>query len=327
MSTDLTALLRRANPVADVHAYDDQRSRELLDRATEPPPTAPRRRRRGPRAVAAGVSAGAILAGGGGLAWAVFTQPADTALKVQCAATVERADWDPTQAGSYGLVLPSFSGDPVADCAGEYQRLTGDTPELIAYDTGQVYIAVIPADWPVPRDWTPLQTGFRNDPARLELAHRLDDLVEGPQAQCSTADQAEALVRAELADLQLTGWQIERLPQAARTDGTDWCAIAWVDEGPLAKIMIQGIEGGMFDADATGTEPLRRFIDTLRNDIAEGCLPLAEAVTRTEQTITRNGWNLADAKITAIEDSTATCSRVDLIPGGLVTVILRGPAG
>lgn len=326
MSTDLTALLRRANPVADVEAYNDQRSRELLDRAVEPQ-TGARRRRRRPRAVAAGVSAGAILAGGGGLAWAVFTQPAETALKVQCAATVERADWNPAQAGSYGLVLPSFSGDPLADCADEYQRLTGGTPELIAYETGQVYIAVIPADWPVPGDWTPLQTGFRNDPARLELAHRLDDLVEGPQARCSTADQAEAVVRAELADLQLTGWQVERLPQAARTDGTDWCAVAWVDEGPLAKIIIQGIEGGMFDPDATGTEPLRRVIDSLRSDVAQSCLSLAEAVERTEQAITRNGWDLVDTKITAIKDPTATCSRVDLIPGGLVTVVLRGPAG
>lgn len=325
MSTDLTTLLRRANPVADVDGYDEQRTDELLDRATEPRPGS-RRRRRGPRAVAAGVSAGAILAGGGGLAWAVFTQPADTALKVQCSATVDRADWDPAQAGSYGLVLPSFSGDPVTDCAGEYQRLTGETPKLVAYDTGQVYIAVIPVDWPVPADWAPLQADFRNDAARLELAHRLDDLVEGPQARCSTADQAESIVRAELADLRLTGWQIERLPQAARTDGADWCAVAWVDEGPLARIVIQGIEGGMFDPDATGTEPLRRVIDTLRTDVAQGCLPLAGAVERTEQAITQNGWNLADAKITAIKDPTATCSRVDLIPGGLVTVILRGPA-
>ena len=324
MSTDLTALLRRGNPVGDVDRYDDQRTAELLDRATEPR-TGPRRRRRGPRAVAAGVGAGVVLAGGGGLAWAVVTRSADTAQKVQCAATVDRADWDPAEADGFGLQLPSFSGDPVADCAGEYQRLTGHTPELVAYDTGRVYIAVVPAGWPVPEDWAPLQPGFQNDPVRLELAHRLDDLVEGPQASCSTADQAEAVARTELADLRLTGWRIERLPEAVRADGTDWCAVAWVDEGPLPEITIQGVEGGV--SDATGTEPVRRVVDTLRTGVARSCLPLAEAVEHTEQAITANGWSLADAKVTAIEDPAATCSRVDLVPGGLVTVVLRGPTG
>jgi hypothetical protein len=325
MTTDPLQLLRDADPATSVAPYSSDRAATLLDRAVAAAPGQPTPSRQQTRRAGAAAAGFALVLCGGGVAWAVLAQPPATALQVLCAVGIDRSQYDPTTGRVDGSNLQALSGDPVADCAGEFQRLQGAAPPLTGYDTGGQQIAVMPADWPAPADWKPLPTTFRNDPTRLELKHRLDDLVEGPQGRCATADETERIARAELADLGLTGWTFRRLSQAHLADGRTWCASAWVDEGPGTTIVIQATEGGMFDPRATGNEPTLEFIATLRSRIVESCEPLSEARRLVEDTLVKRGLRLDDAHITTIEDPGAACTRVDFVPGGNAVVILRGP--
>jgi hypothetical protein len=325
VNTDPLNLLRDANPVVSTAPYAPGRAAALLDQAVAGAPGKPARRRTWR---AATVSLGAALAvgGGGGLALAVFSQPPGTALQVLCAVGTDRTQYDPASQGMDGSTLSSMSGDPVADCAGEYEKLEGAAPPLVGYDTGQQYVAVMPADWPAPSGWSALPATFRNDPSRLELKHRLDDLIEGPESRCTTADEAEAIARRDMADLGLDGWTFQRLSQAAYADGTGgWCAKAWVGDGAEREVVIQGLEEGMWVRDDPGTNPVRRIRDALRDEVARRCLPLSEAAHVTRDVLVRNGTRLADAHIREITAAGAACTRIDFVPGGNTVVVLRGP--
>ncbi len=318
-ASDPLSLLRDADPAQGVPGYDDAAAARLIDRAvTTAPRTAPRRRRRPSLAVGAGLAITAAV-GGGGVAYAVFFQPAETALQIECAVGVGQGDFE--RFGSGGTIMSAASGDPVTDCASEFTRLQGQAPVLRAYAHGKSFITVVPADWTVPAQWRPLGQDFRSDPVRLELESRLADQIEGPEAGCLDADAAEQLVQAELVDLQLTGWTVERLSQAARADGNSWCAIAFLETDGSGTVLIQGLER---EPDTPG--PLDTVVDLLRRDIVEQCLTLPQAISATQEAVQAAGFTLSDAKITSIEDATADCTRVDFVPAGLVAINLRGPA-
>lgn len=168
----------------------------------------------------------ALLAGGGGAAYAVLHQPASTVLGLACSAGTSQQEFQQA-GGNLSSYVGASSGDPVADCAAEYDRLEVAAPLLRGYTTGESYLSVVPEAWPVPSDWQPLAVDFRTVPARLELSQRLGDVLDGPQSRCRSAEAVEAIVRRDLADLAMTGWTIKRLEQAERADGQDWCALAF----------------------------------------------------------------------------------------------------
>lgn len=318
---DPMALLRRSNPVQAPPAFDATSTTALLNRAQAAAP-APQPRRRRSLAVTASLSAVA-LTGATGAAYAVYWQSADTALQIDCAVGTARADFE--RFGGGGSILSTSSGDPVQDCAAEYRRLEGgQAPELRAYEHGKSFITVVPADWLVPQDWQPLNGAFRTDPLRVELESRLSDQIEGPEATCSEVGAADRQVRAELADLGLTGWTVERLEQANRADGTSWCAIAFLDGSGGNTVLLQGLER---------EEPIPGTTDSvdgitvrLRTAIVEKCLALPEARVAAEQAVRDSGASVSDAIITTLADPAATCTRVDFVPAGLISIVLRGPA-
>lgn len=230
-ASDSLRLLRDADPARDVPGLRRRRSR-AADRPGRHHRTAHRISPPSPASLAVGAGLTLTAAvGGGGVAYAVFFQPAETALQIECAVGVDRSDFERFASG--GTTMSAASGDPVTDCASEFTRLQGQVPALRAYVHGQSFITVVPADWTVPAEWRPLDQDCRSDPARLELESRLTDQIEGPEAGCQDADSAEQLVQAELADLQLTGWTVERFSQAARADGNSWCAIAFLESRRL----------------------------------------------------------------------------------------------
>lgn len=280
---------------------------------------APRRRRR--RLALLGAGSAVLAITGGGLAYAVIAgQSPQTALKLNCAAGISQSEWD--RFANFTNVLDTASGDPVADCADEYVRVVGAAPELRAYQTGSVYIQVMPSTWTVPAGWKPLPSTFHNDSSRLELKQRLDDLVDGPRSACRDIAAAEALVRRDLAELGLTSWTVERLPDASKADGGAWCAMAFLDEGGSTKVLMQGWQTPM-----DGGGELRSLATYLRRDVAGQCLtlPAAQRVTKTD--LEKAGLKVAESKVTALVDATAKCTRVDLVPAGLTVVVLRGPQG
>jgi len=322
MTRDPLLRLRQADPAPNVIIVDPERASALLDRAvmSGAPPRWPRRR---PHVVGAAVGA-VLLVGGGGAAYAVFSQPASTSLGLACAAGTAQQDFE-RAGGELTSFMDVRSGDPVADCAAEYERINGGVPPLVAYSTGRSHLSVVPADWPVPPHWQPLATGFRNDAARLELRQRLGDVLDGPQAQCRTADAVQDMVERDLAELGLAGWTVERLAQAERADGQDWCALAFVDDTGLPRVQVQGLPGpanGQLPAD----EPFRKLVHTLRSEVTGRCLMLPAAGQAVEQAVRAAGFDLRDARITSIEDPDATCTRVDVPLSGRVEVSLRGPS-
>lgn len=333
MTPDPLALLRQADPAPTVTRYDPARATALLDRAVttdEPARTdaaREHRRHHGRRWRTAGAAlAATVLAAGGATAAAVFHQPAGSALGLACAAGTTQQQFQQAGSNLFSYTNTS-SGDPVADCAAEYQRLqVGSSPALRGYTTGTSYISVVPADWPVPASWQPLADTFRNDPTRLALKQRLEDVIDGPQSRCRSTDQVAALVQSDLSDLGLTGWTIERLEQADRADGNTWCALAFVDDAGSRLVRIQGLFGPA-SGEISGTEPFGQLLQTLRQRVAGQCLPLAAARLAAEQAITQAGFDPdRDAKVTTIDDPAATCTRADMPVSGLIEIILRGPS-
>jgi hypothetical protein len=328
MTPDPLALLRQADPAPSPAPYDPGCATALIDRAVaaDTPGTGrgQGRRTRRWRAAAAALTA-AVLAGGGGAAYAVLHQPADSALGLACAAGTSRQEFEQA-GGSLSSFMSVSSGDPVADCAAEYERRgAGAAPALRGYTTGTSYVSVVPADWAVPTSWQALPDTFRNDPVRLELRQRLDDVLEGPQSRCHSADEVAALVRSDLTDLGLTGWTIQRLEQARRADGRTWCALAFVDDSGSRTVLLQGLDGPASGEYPTG-EPFGQVLQTLRQRIAGQCLPLPAARQVAEQAVSAAGFDPAhDAKITSIEDPVATCTRAYVPVAGLIEITLRGP--
>lgn len=331
MTADPLAVLRQADPAPCVTPYDAARTSALLDRAIASAPGAhrgpgadPARRRR--RSQAAGAALGAaLLAGGGGAAYAVLYQPASSALGLECSAGTSQQEFQQA-GGNLSSYVGASSGDPVADCAAEYDRLEVVAPPLRGYTTGENYLSIVPKGWPVPSNWHPLDVDFRNDSARLELSQRLGDVLDGPQSRCRSAEAVEAIVRRDLADLGMTGWTIKRLEQAERADGQDWCALAFLEDTGVRVVQIQGLPGPA-TGEVPAEDPFGRILQTLRRDITDQCLPLPDARQVAEQAIRDAGFDPArHAQVTVIEDAAAACTRVDVPLAGLIDVTLRGPA-
>jgi hypothetical protein len=269
-----------------------QTSRESLFTGLQSIVETPDRRRRRRLFVLAPMGLVA-LAATGGLAYAMMGgQPPATALKINCSVNITRAEFVAT--GAFTSVLDTTTGDPVADCASAYEQLGQVAPALRAYDSGSVFVWVIPADWPV--------------------------TVDGPAGPsiCRSSDAVEAQIRGYLSDLDMEGWSVDRLPGAAAGDGTASCAFAWVDEGADQRVQIQAGPPYLGEP-APAERPYRRLVARLRSDIADRCLPMAEARAAARSAVAEAGM---DVTITAADAPAGRCTRVDLTPGGAVRIIL-----
>lgn len=317
---------RSSTPEADPTAQ--LRARRATLRAA----VAPRARKRHRARQTTAIGCAGLVVAGGGVAYAVLAgQAPQTALKVNCAVGVTQAQFDKEH--SFTSILDATTGDPVADCAAQYQRLQGSAPRLTAYDVGASFVFVLPADWTVPTSWRPLPSTFQNDAARLELKQRLEDLVDGPESRCSTTDDAERDARADLASLSLTGWSLTRLPSATKADGRNACAFATIDEASSLTINI-GSKSDITDiTDINGNpvvmtgrpSPVTDLAARLRSDISRSCVTLQASKGIVLRAISASGLRPQDANVQTIPDNAASCTRVALIPGGMINIILRGP--
>ena len=318
-------LLATADPAASVLAFSASESaiHELLADLGDETPRAKRSWRK--RVVA--LSATGFALAGAGIAYAVITgQSPETTLQINCAAGVSQDEYDRTH--EFTAVLGNTTGDPLADCAGADTRLTGTAPALTAYDAGGPMIYVMPSSWTPPSTWRRLDSSFRSDAARLELAQRLADLVSGPSAQCSTASAAERYAEQQLRALHLAGYRVTRLSGAAKADGTRGCAMTFLDDTGKDTILVQGIEPttpaipGAKEQGPTARDVAAR----LRNSIVNSCVTLPEAARLARQAITDAGFPASVGQIKQIIDSSRRCTDVRLLPAGDIVIVLRGPA-
>src|SRR3954467_2542669 len=164
---------------------------------TDPTDDATRRRRfrhRLPVVAGGGVTA---VAASAAIGWAITNSGATDTVAVQC--EIDGAD----------AVIPAVTGDPVADCSAEWQRMTGSQPPpLTAYDNGHGGITVAPASQPPAPSAVPLPPGTTQNVSAITLQETFDDYVAGLNATCHSADSAVAFVRQELQAAGLEGWSV-----------------------------------------------------------------------------------------------------------------------
>src|SRR4051794_33590344 len=112
--------------------------------------------------------AAVVVLSGAAVAWAYLVSSARDTTAVEC--VIQGSD----------SIIPSASGDPLADCAAEWQRETGHAaPKLVAYDSGNGGIAVLPASQAPPAGYSPLPTGATQNVGMVQMQQWLDDYVSG----------------------------------------------------------------------------------------------------------------------------------------------------
>jgi hypothetical protein len=179
------------------------------DRPTNAEPAAPiPTRRRGPRrrrTVGLAVAGATLAVAGTAAAGSLWFSSARGGTSVSCA----------TDASLNGVaVLPSSSGDPVADCTAYWRDTIGpDVPPLTAYQHEGGSVVVAPSAAGAPAGARALPPGFRQDLATVQLRHELEEVTRGIRWDapgCRTLDGAEAIVRGQFQRLRLDDWKVER---------------------------------------------------------------------------------------------------------------------
>lgn len=268
---------------------------------TDRAPTSRQRRRR--PALVAAVAALATTAAAG-TAWAVFGGATDT-----------------TATGCYisensVSIIAAVTGDPVADCARAWEQETGSVPDLVAYDTGNGGIAVVPRGRDVPSEWTALDPGVRQDPQLIRLSTALDDRLDGLQSDCYQLPAARAITERELQAAGLTGWRIAA--DRGQADGSETCTFYITDAATrtITLIPIEGLVEPASDA------PHARMAAHLREALDDGCRTRSEIVALTHEAARAAG--VPDIQINELPDPDLPCASADMRVGGAVSVTVRG---
>src|SRR5436190_5528904 len=156
-----------------------------------------RRRRRSPILLAAAIVVLSVTA----VAWALVASSARDTVSVQC------------EIQGSSTVIPSATGDPVADCAAQWQRDTGSpAPPLAAYDNGVGGITVLPADETPPSGWTRLQSGQTQNVSMVAMQQWLEDYVSGLNSGCYDNVTAVRMTQQALARLGMADWTVHPAP-------------------------------------------------------------------------------------------------------------------
>ena len=253
------------------------------------------------------VLVGFLMVAASGIAWAIIGSSATDTVSVGCEI-----------AGSMA-VIPSATGDPIADCAAQWLRDTGHAaPPLVAYDTGLGSIAVLPADEAPPSGWTPLPPGTTQNPAMVEMQQWLDDYVSGLNSGCYDDRSAVRMTEVFLQRLGMTTWTVRPAP----TSDPGTC----VDTGILDSAT-QTVQLRAFGNEPTLDASYAKLAVRLRT-IANECKPL-DAATREVRAAAAELGLSEDAneyELTQVTDKHASCTRILEDVGGTIFVVLRGPA-
>lgn len=316
MSDDLMRRLSAADPACGIDLPRPEATlREAIMRTdVDEGRAATGRRRRRRRVFLAGGVAVALLGGGGAFAayenWYVSTGGAD---RVSTDGVLCTADWSTRGEEGGAVGGPFLTGDPVADCA-SYVELTGH-PTIVDpvafwsnYTVWVAPAAQVPDDAERQDDWS-------QEVAVRELDATLNDWVDGVRSTCTPVEEAVPTVEGVLAE-----FGFEDLRVRTQGGGSGECAEAYVDR-QRGVVVVLGVEESLASGGWVRTGPVAEIRDGLSAGIAAQCLDLesAEAVAR-DVLGRQHHWPLA-----AIEDPSASCTRVDMEVGGSVLVTLRGP--
>lgn len=275
--------------------------------APVPTPAARPRRRRRVSVVGGGIAL--TLAASGTIGWAVASGNARDTTALQC-----QIDGNPS-------IIDAVSGDPVADCAAEWERQNGrPAPVLAAYDNGHGGVLVQPATDPAPSGAKPLPPGQGQgqNVALIELDESLADYIAGLSSRCFSEPEAVAYAERELDRLRLTEWVVK-----TRRDSDAACYDGAAIDAPSRTVLLIGVSWPQ------PTDTAHMILARRLREVAKRCLPLAEAKAAVEAETRELGLSDDPAypqyKLTAVPTDT-TCTSFRERVGGSIFITLRGPA-
>lgn len=223
-----------------------------------------------------------------------------------------------TQEG-HVLVADAVTGDPVADCGLVWEQDTGvPPPPLAAYHNGSGGIEVIPAASEPPKDWKPVEDGFRSDPAIVALDSALNDVGSGLRSSCYTLADAERLVGEELERAGLADWTTT--PKRGEATGSDTCTYFYLDAESQQVVLIP-VEGLVLPDGS----PAKVFADALAGAFANECLTVEEGAQRAHLVGEESGLTSQEMVVHEVPDASLECAEVGIRQGGRVEVSIRGP--
>lgn len=210
------------------------------------------------------------------------------------------------------VVLDSATGDPVEDCAAQWQRTTGQAaPPLVAYDNGLGGIRVVPDGAEVPDGWRPLDADFVQHPQVIELEAALADHIAGLSADCYDTDTARIVAGDALDRVGLGGWEIAS--ERGVADGDTTCARHLIDADSDTVTLIP-FEGRPTDPDA----PFQRLADQLGDFIDGDCHSAVDIVGETHRLAEDLDIVPEGLVVHEVLDEKATCARAYVRVGGRI---------
>jgi hypothetical protein len=313
--TDEIDVLRRLRPSADEPhpaLVAEERDRLMVLIARER--TKGRRRHRS--LVAALVVASAATAAAG---WAVLRPDPETTTSMACGDSI----------------IPSATGDPVADCAAVWRRENGtEPPPLVAYLGPGGGVHVLPAGEEPPAGYTPLEPAFRQDASLIELAAELADVSRGLPSRCFSEAEARTVVHAQLRRLGLSGWTVVNRP-------VDGAAVRGTCPPPSYTTAIvhperQQVElvAGLGGPPPEGL-PVVELARRLTRQVVEGpdarCLSVDEAADLARREAVGLGLSEAQREVVfhvvpPTDPDQPACARVTTVVGGTAEVTIRSAA-
>jgi hypothetical protein len=301
--------LRSADPARRLEptsaAAREQLRQSITAAPTSSPPPLERlsRRRRPILVLAAGLLAAVATAGAG--AWVLGGRATDTT-SLTCALEADSAS-----------MIDSASGDPIADCQAEWQRLFHSAPPaLVAYDTGGD-VTVVPAGSAVPAEWKALPADFHQDARLIELDERLGDSAAGLFSDCFSLEQARTLAQRLVRRSGLDGWSVVYESDAQERAGS--CTAYWLDRASKHVVLISRALTFQ-DANAPHLVLARR----LGEAAARACLTISEAAARVRREAAKFGWQESDSSLVINSHTTEGCADIVVNVGGRVEVTIRG---
>ncbi len=299
-TSDVFNLIRAMNPVTDPNEMPDAPEslvEEIVDIEPRETQRRPSKRRLLRPALVSAVVAVAAIGTAAAATWLV--SPADT---TEIACNGEN-------------IIYARSGDPVADCAAELDRLGIDYADLEAYANPFGGVAVYESG-NEPDGHTPLGTEFSQDVALIKLGEHFDDEVDGLASRCMNSGEATALTRGYMADLGL------ELPVTVRSPELDesGCAIAFITNDLEVVIAMDVIDNAEFRSDV----PWDPFIVQMTAALEQSCLTLDQAVPLADQIAIDTAIGFM-SQLDAVEDAELDCTQVAVSAGGVVFIVLRGP--
>jgi hypothetical protein len=306
--------LRRLSPVSDAEAaavFGHGRE-ELLAEITDllyahrrPDRHATRSRR--PLVLALALVAAAAAAAG---AWAVLHgSPARETTSVQCLI------------GSSDAVIPSTSGNPVHDCAVDYEREFGTAaPRLVAYDNGLGGVTVLPRGQKPPAGYKRLVSG--QDVDLIQLQNSLDDYINGLNSSCLNAGAATNLAESKLARFGFTGWTVAMRSSGSSTPGTRMCVNTDIVDPSTQSLTLlpTGVPVGQPET------PFEKLAGKLRL-LTQTCesLPAAVAAVRAEAGDLGLSESARGYDLNTVTDNSIRCASIYETVGGTIFLTVRGP--